>query len=81
LLKVINVKDGKGSPKYDPEKGFSAFDFIPNTDDELILAIKSKEVTGSPPESYITVFNVNGTVLLPDQILDGNLKFEGIYFL
>ncbi|KAK6752230.1 hypothetical protein RB195_003573 [Necator americanus] len=81
LLKVINVKDGKGSPKYDPEKGFSAFDFIPNTDDELILAIKSKEVTGSPPESYITVFNVNGTVLLPDQILDGNLKFEGIYFV
>ncbi|KAK6752224.1 hypothetical protein RB195_003568 [Necator americanus] len=80
-FKVIYVKNPKGSRKDHPERGFSAFDFIPNTDDKLIVAIKSKEVTGSPPESYITVFNVDGQVLLPDQILDRNLKFEGIYFV
>ncbi|KAK6752223.1 hypothetical protein RB195_003568 [Necator americanus] len=78
---VIYVKNPKGDRKDHPERGFSAFDFIPYTYDELIVAIKSKEVTGSPPESYITVFNVNGRVLLPDQKLDGNLKFEGIYFV
>ncbi|KAK6752228.1 hypothetical protein RB195_003571 [Necator americanus] len=80
-FKVIYVKNPKGSRKDHPERGFSAFDFIPNTDDKLIVAIKSKEVTDSSPESYITVFNVDGQVLLPDQMLDENLKFEGIYFV
>ncbi|ETN70284.1 hypothetical protein NECAME_04975 [Necator americanus] len=73
-LLAITDMDEAGSEG--PEKGFSAFDFIPNSGYELIVAIKSKEVTGSSPESYITVFNVNGTVLLPDQILDRNLKEE-----
>ncbi|KAK6752235.1 hypothetical protein RB195_003575 [Necator americanus] len=58
-FKVIYVKNPKGSRKDHPERGFSAFDFIPNTDDKLFVAIKSKEVTGSSPESYITVFNVD----------------------
>ncbi|ETN69226.1 Apyrase [Necator americanus] len=64
-----------------PERGFSAFDFIPDTEDELILAIKSKEVTGSEPESFITVFNVHGKVIMKDQRIDGNYKFEAVYFV
>ncbi|KAK6751567.1 hypothetical protein RB195_003149 [Necator americanus] len=64
-----------------PERGFSAFDFIPDTEDELILAIKSKEVTGSEPESFITVFNVHGKVLMEDQQIAGNYKFEAVYFV
>ncbi|KIH49684.1 hypothetical protein ANCDUO_20240, partial [Ancylostoma duodenale] len=63
------------------DRGFSAFDFIPGYGDRLIAAIKSKEVEGSEVESYITVFNTNGEVLMDDQKLDGNYKFEGIYFI
>ncbi|EYC04397.1 hypothetical protein Y032_0088g2181 [Ancylostoma ceylanicum] len=64
-----------------PDRGFSAFDFIPGFGDRYIAAIKSKEVDGSEPESYITVFNARGEVIMEDQKLDGNYKFEGIYFV
>uniref|UniRef100_A0A7I5EBV9 Apyrase n=1 Tax=Haemonchus contortus TaxID=6289 RepID=A0A7I5EBV9_HAECO len=64
-----------------PKLGFSAFDFIPNTDDKLIVALKSKEVTGELTETYITVFTINGQVLLKDEKLEGNYKFEGLYFI
>ncbi|EPB71459.1 Apyrase [Ancylostoma ceylanicum] len=64
-----------------PDRGFSAFDFIPGTEDRLIAAIKSREVEGEDPESYITVFDVDGNVLMEDMQLDGNYKFEGLYFV
>lgn len=35
---------GKGV--YEGPKGFSAFQFIPNTNDELIIALKSEEIVG-----------------------------------
>lgn len=63
------------------ERGFSAFDFVPETDDTILVALKSKEVEGQAPESYITVFDVEGRVLLEDQKLDDGYKFEGIYFI
>uniref|UniRef100_A0A0K0D2K1 Apyrase n=1 Tax=Angiostrongylus cantonensis TaxID=6313 RepID=A0A0K0D2K1_ANGCA len=63
------------------ERGFSAFEFIPETNDTLIAALKSEEVGDQPPKSYITVFNIFGQVLLDDQKLDNQYKFEGIYFL
>ncbi|ETN72936.1 Apyrase [Necator americanus] len=69
------------SAEQHPGIGFSAFDFVPDTNDELIVAIKSKEVTGSDPESYITVLSVKGRTIMRDQKLEGNLKFEGIYFV
>ncbi|KAK6016715.1 Apyrase [Ostertagia ostertagi] len=64
-----------------PERGYSAFDFIPGTDDKIIVALKSKEVTDEPVETYVTVFTIDGQVLLDDQKLDGNYKFEGLYFI
>nr|ADG63133.1 calcium-dependent apyrase [Ostertagia ostertagi] len=64
-----------------PERGYSAFDFIPGTDDKIIVALKSKEVTDEPVETYITVFTTDGQVLLDDQKLDGNYKFEGLHFI
>ncbi|KIH56618.1 Apyrase [Ancylostoma duodenale] len=64
-----------------PERGFSAFDFIPNTRDKLMVALKTEERQGKPTKSYFTVFSLNGTVLLPDQELDDGYKFEGIYFV
>uniref|UniRef100_A0A0K0D4N1 Apyrase n=1 Tax=Angiostrongylus cantonensis TaxID=6313 RepID=A0A0K0D4N1_ANGCA len=64
-----------------PERGFSAFEFIPGTKDRLIVALKSEEVYNQPTASYITVFNINGSVILDDQKLDQQYKFEGIYFI
>ncbi|EYC11459.1 hypothetical protein Y032_0050g1924 [Ancylostoma ceylanicum] len=80
LTKFLTVSIGGAEVKH-PDRGFSAFDFIPGTEDRLIVALKSKEVEGSDPESYITVFDIDGVVLLEDQKLEGNYKFEGIYFV
>ncbi|KJH41470.1 Apyrase [Dictyocaulus viviparus] len=65
----------------DSGRGFSAFDFLPGMDDQIIVALKSKEVHGSPTESYVTVFDIKGHILLEDQKLEDHLKFEGIYFV
>lgn len=63
-------------------RGFSAFQFIPNTNDDLIVALKSEEKDGIPVGSYITVFRVSdGHVLLEEQKLKGEHKFEGIAFV
>ncbi|EYC15020.1 hypothetical protein Y032_0038g3586 [Ancylostoma ceylanicum] len=78
-LKKFNVVHIGGELKH-PERGFSAFDFVPDTADRIIVALKSKEL-GNETASYITVFNIDGTVLLEDQRLDDELKFEGIYFV
>ncbi|CAJ0590935.1 unnamed protein product [Cylicocyclus nassatus] len=63
-----------------PKRGFSAFVFIPGTDDQLMVALKSKEV-GDITESFITVFDIHGHVLLKDQKLAGNYKFEGLFIV
>ncbi|KAJ1372103.1 hypothetical protein KIN20_034172 [Parelaphostrongylus tenuis] len=64
-----------------PERGFSAMEFVPGTDDKVIVALKSVEVANSPVESYITVFDIDGNILLKDQKLDDAYKFEAIYFV
>jgi len=62
-------------------RGYSAFRFIPETSDNYIVATKTEEdpVT-KKMKSYITVFNVNGHVVLDDQLIGDN-KFEGIEFV
>ncbi|KHJ93435.1 Apyrase [Oesophagostomum dentatum] len=69
-----------GGPS-NPDCGFSAFDFLPDSNDEIIVALRSKEIENQPAESYITIFDIFGEVYLDDQKLDGNYKFEGIYFV
>jgi soluble calcium-activated nucleotidase 1 len=63
------------------KRGFSAFRFIPNTQDYFIIATKTEEdpITKNM-KSYITVFDIDGKVRLPDQLIGEN-KFEGIEFL
>ncbi|KIH53629.1 Apyrase [Ancylostoma duodenale] len=64
-----------------PTRGFSAFQFIPNTEDNLIIALKSEEIHEKPVESYVSVFDIKGNILLPDSPLNTPLKFEGIAFV
>jgi len=55
--------------------GFSSFVFLPGRDDE-VAALKTEEVDGVIA-SYLTVFNLDGRILLAETKI-GDIKFEGI---
>uniref|UniRef100_A0A8C5RAZ2 Soluble calcium-activated nucleotidase 1 n=1 Tax=Leptobrachium leishanense TaxID=445787 RepID=A0A8C5RAZ2_9ANUR len=62
-----------------PTHGFSSFKFIPGTDDQIIVALKSEEDNGKVA-TYITVFFLDGRVLLQETKI-GDVKYEGIEFI
>uniref|UniRef100_A0A1I7UAC9 Apyrase n=1 Tax=Caenorhabditis tropicalis TaxID=1561998 RepID=A0A1I7UAC9_9PELO len=74
--------------KQDVHRGFSAFQFIPGTNDEIIVALKTSEVPANPEKpfenkifnTWITIFKIDGTIILEDQALEDGVKYEGIEF-
>ncbi|XP_056323823.1 soluble calcium-activated nucleotidase 1b isoform X2 [Danio aesculapii] len=62
-----------------PTLGFSSFKFIPDTDDQIILALKSEEDAGNIA-TYITAFTLDGRILLPDTKI-ADVKYEGLEFI
>ncbi|XP_050978959.1 soluble calcium-activated nucleotidase 1b isoform X1 [Labeo rohita] len=62
-----------------PTLGFSSFKFIPDTDDQIVLALKSEEDAGQIA-TYITAFTLDGRILLPDTKI-GDVKYEGLEFI
>ena len=60
--------------------GFSSFKFIPGTNEQKIIALKTEEVDGQI-NSYIMAFDVYGRILMKEQKIPGSYKFEGIEFL
>ena len=64
----------------DRKRGFSSFKFIPGLNDEVIIALKTLEYKGTT-KSFITVFKINGKILLPDTIISETHKYEGLEFL
>ncbi|XP_019397794.1 PREDICTED: soluble calcium-activated nucleotidase 1 [Crocodylus porosus] len=62
-----------------PTHGFSAFKFIPDTDDQIIVALKSEEDQGKVA-TYILAFTLDGRLLLPETHV-GDVKYEGIEFI
>lgn len=62
-----------------PTHGYSSFKFIPGTNDRIIVALKTEEV-GPKTASYISAFNVDGTIILPE-IKVSDHKYEGIEFI
>ncbi|XP_068585233.1 soluble calcium-activated nucleotidase 1b isoform X2 [Cebidichthys violaceus] len=63
----------------DPTHGFSSFKFVPDTDDQIVLALKSEEDAGRIA-TYIIAFTLDGRVLMPETKI-GNVKFEGLEFI
>ncbi|XP_076807969.1 soluble calcium-activated nucleotidase 1-like isoform X2 [Clavelina lepadiformis] len=61
-------------------RGFSSFKFVPGTNDQVIVALKTEELKGST-RSYITAFTLSGQIVLPDQQISSQYKFEGVEFL
>uniref|UniRef100_K7FIK4 Soluble calcium-activated nucleotidase 1 n=1 Tax=Pelodiscus sinensis TaxID=13735 RepID=K7FIK4_PELSI len=62
-----------------PTHGFSSFKFVPDTDDQVIVALKSEEDDGKVA-TYIMAFTLDGRVLLPETRI-GATKYEGIEFI
>ncbi|MEE6528492.1 hypothetical protein FKM82_030849, partial [Ascaphus truei] len=62
-----------------PTHGFSSFKFIPGTDDQIIVALKSEE-DGGRVATYIVAFTLDGRILLPETKV-GGVKYEGIEFI
>lgn len=61
-------------------RGASSFKFLPNTNDRVIVAIRSEEVNGRM-STYITAFDIDGEMLLPEQQVDAGNKYEGFEFI
>lgn len=59
--------------------GFSSVKFIPNSNEELLVALKSEEVDGKTA-TFMMVFTRNGNVIMKETKID-NYKFEGIEFI
>ncbi|XP_044047347.1 soluble calcium-activated nucleotidase 1b isoform X1 [Siniperca chuatsi] len=62
-----------------PTHGFSSFKFVPDTDDQIILALKSEEDAGRIA-TYIIAFTLDGQVLMPETKI-GDVKYEGLEFI
>lgn len=64
-----------------PSRGFSEFKFLPGSKDSIIVAMKSEESEKDHSQNtYITVFSLDGTILMEETEIPGNHKFEGLEF-
>lgn len=62
-----------------PIRGFSSFKFLPGSDDNVIVALKTEEHQGKTA-TYIMAFLIDGTIVMPEvKIMDK--KFEGLEFI
>ncbi|KEP63624.1 UNVERIFIED_CONTAM: apyrase [Hammondia hammondi] len=78
----IDIVDIETPHPVDPRKGFSSFKFVPGTGDKVILAVKSLEdSTQNLQQSFLTIFDVSGRVLLPDTPFPHESKYEGVAFV
>ncbi|TFJ81602.1 hypothetical protein NSK_006853 [Nannochloropsis salina CCMP1776] len=60
--------------KITPERGFSSFKFLPGSRDTVILALKSVEEAATGKQgTYITLFDIDGEVLLEETPVPGRL--------
>lgn len=62
-----------------PTHGFSSFKFVPGSQDEVIVALKSEEFQGNI-STYVMAFNIQGKILLPE-VKIADKKYEGIEFV
>ncbi|TRY51278.1 Apyrase [Cryptosporidium tyzzeri] len=65
-----------------PERGFSSLKFLPGSFDQIIVATKSVEESISDTQkSFLTIFTINGKILMEDLEVPGDYKYEGIEFI
>ena len=70
-----------------PLRGWSTFQFVPGTGNDVVVAVKTEEdenkLTGATQQrSFVTVFRLSdGKELMPQTPIPGKAKFEGLDFL
>ncbi|XP_077301016.1 apyrase [Arctopsyche grandis] len=62
-----------------PTHGFSSFKFIPGSDDDAIVALRTMEYQGTT-STFISAFRMNGDMLMEETFVS-NVKYEGIEFI
>lgn len=62
-----------------PARGFSSFKFIPGTEDNVIIALRTEELDGKTA-TFITAFTTDGEYILEDTHI-ADLKYEGLEFI
>eukprot|EP01053_Blabericola_migrator_P002053 Blabericola_migrator_1__2052@NODE_1562_length_4269_cov_136_374108_g173_i2_p2_GENE_NODE_1562_length_4269_cov_136_374108_g173_i2NODE_1562_length_4269_cov_136_374108_g173_i2_p2_ORF_typecomplete_len464_score64_77Apyrase/PF06079_11/6_1e101_NODE_1562_length_4269_cov_136_374108_g173_i217523143 len=73
-IKVIDVQ----YPEKFPERGFSSFKFVPGTDDEVLIALRTAEnATLGTQNTYLSIINIHGNVIMPESKI-ADAKYEGI---
>lgn len=60
--------------------GFSSFKFLPGTNDQVIVALKTEELNGST-STYIMAFTIAGKIVLAEEKIPTTLKYEGFEFI
>ena len=72
-IEVVHI----GTPT--PTEGFSGFKFVPGTNDQYIVALKTFESEDSV-KSFILAFDLKGNVLLNETEF-ADVKYEAVEFL
>lgn len=63
-----------------PTRGYSSFKFVPNTNEQLIIALKTEEDSGET-RSFVCLLDVKGNILVKDIRISNDLKYEGVEFV
>lgn len=64
-----------------PARGFSAFRFVPDTADSVVIALRTEELDGNTA-TYVTAFRISdGQLILQDTPIGDGIKYEGIEFI
>lgn len=75
-IKPIELKRANVPPTH----GFSSFKFLPTSGDQVIVALSTEELNGKT-SSFISAFNVDGEMLMPETRIPTEYKFEGLEFI
>jgi len=62
-------------------KGFSSIRFLPNTNDTMLVGIRTQESNKEVVNSSLSVFDIEGNVYLQSKKIPGRKKYEGIVVL
>ncbi|KAI3418388.1 hypothetical protein GPALN_009711 [Globodera pallida] len=77
--KFVNIESREvGVIRGDGFRAFSAFQFLPNTNDDVIVALKSEERNGAGVASYLFIYRLSDNKVLLDDEKIAPYKFEGL---
>ena len=62
-------------------KGFSSIRFLPNTNDTIIVGVRTQERDTEVVNSFLSVFDIDGNVYLQSKKIPGRKKYEGLVVL